>query len=69
VCPPFAPCNFAVLTDPFYFGMPGGYIAGGVGQVWGSARKPLPRTRRATGMLELIGAGVAGHNSMTCGFP
>lgn len=39
------------------------HIAGGVGQVWGSVRNPLPRTRKATGMLGHIGAGTASHNA------
>jgi choline-sulfatase len=38
------------------------HIAGGVGQVWGSVRNPLPTTRKATGMLHPIGAGTAPHN-------
>ncbi|WP_259956279.1 sulfatase-like hydrolase/transferase [Sulfitobacter mediterraneus] len=39
------------------------HIAGGVGQVWGSVRNPLPKTRKATGMLGHIGAGTASHNA------
>lgn len=38
------------------------HIAGGIGQVWGSVRNPLPRTRKANGMLGHIGAGTASHN-------
>ncbi len=38
------------------------HIAGGIGQVWGSVRNPLPRTRKATGMLGHVGAGTASHN-------
>ncbi|MEN8841159.1 sulfatase-like hydrolase/transferase [Planktotalea arctica] len=39
------------------------HIAGGVGQVWGSVRNPLPTTLKATGMLAPIGAGMAKHNA------
>lgn len=39
------------------------HIAGGIGQVWGSVRNPLPTTLKATGMLGPIGAGMAKHNS------
>ncbi|WP_245830759.1 sulfatase-like hydrolase/transferase [Planktotalea arctica] len=39
------------------------HIAGGVGQVWGSVRNPLPTTLKATGMLGPIGAGMAKHNA------
>lgn len=37
------------------------HIAGGVGQVWGSVRNPLPRIRKARGMLGPVGSGQAPH--------
>ncbi|MEO1681508.1 MAG: sulfatase-like hydrolase/transferase [Pseudomonadota bacterium] len=38
------------------------HIQGGVGQIWGSVRNPLPRTLRATGMLGKIGGGTSKYN-------
>lgn len=38
------------------------HIQGGIGQVWGSVRNPLPTTRRAPGMLGDIGAGDSSYN-------
>ena len=38
------------------------HIQGGVGQVWGSVRNPLPKTSKGTGMLGQIGAGISKYN-------
>lgn len=38
------------------------HIAGGVGQVWGSVRNPLPKTRKGAGMLGEIGPGTSKYN-------
>lgn len=38
------------------------HIQGGIGQVWGSVRNPLPRTSKGGGMLGAIGAGLSRYN-------
>lgn len=38
------------------------HIVDGIGQIWGSVRNPLPKQRRAVGMLGAIGPGVSKYN-------
>ncbi|MEM8648321.1 MAG: sulfatase-like hydrolase/transferase, partial [Pseudomonadota bacterium] len=38
------------------------HIQGGVGQVWGSVRNPLPAERRPGGMLGEVGPGLSAYN-------
>ncbi len=44
------------------------HLAGGVGQVWGSVRDPLPATPRASHLFEKLGAGESPYNQfdMAC---
>ena len=38
------------------------HVAGGIGQVWGSVRDPLPSTRRRMGLFDSLGAGETDYN-------
>ncbi|MCB2043779.1 MAG: sulfatase, partial [Rhodoferax sp.] len=44
------------------------HLAGGVGQVWGSVRDPLPETPRPSHLFDRLGAGESAYNQfdMAC---
>ncbi|MEZ5640474.1 MAG: sulfatase-like hydrolase/transferase, partial [Burkholderiaceae bacterium] len=43
------------------------HLAGGVGQVWGSVRDPLPETPRASHLFDRLGAGESPYNQFDVG--